>query len=389
MTTIDLDRVNAVIFDTGGAKGYAGVAGLGRTAADLYHRVVLRGVKTAVVGLGRGGDDADADEPDPGVLLAAARGLGAGPEATAVVAGSPRVAAVARRAGFAAVADGAAAVELHIAPRILSTIPDAVQSWDTVEALLRERRLAVFLDFDGTLSPIVDRPDEARLTRSGGPALERLSRLCPVAIVSGRDLADVRRKAGVEALWYAGSHGFEVADPDGETHAHPEADQAVADLAEARRQLNERLRDLPGAIVEDKHYALAAHYRMVDADRASEVVDAVADVGAHYPTLRMTSGRKVAELRPNIDWDKGKALFWLLDQIAPGDDEILPLYAGDDLTDEDALAAIAERGFGVVVVNYELGDRPTAAHVAAADPEEFCTFLDLVSGMLEEGGGSS
>ncbi len=99
----------------------------------------------------------------------------------------------------------------------------------------------------------------------------------------------------------------------------------------------------------------------------------------------MTGGRKVAELRPNIDWDKGKALHWLLEQIAPDGGEVLPLYAGDDLTDEDALTAIGERGFGVVVRNYELGDRPTAAHVGADDPEEFCVFLERVADLLEEG----
>jgi trehalose 6-phosphate phosphatase len=124
---------------------------------------------------------------------------------------------------------------------------------------------------------------------------------------------------------------------------------------------------------------------MVSEERAPEVVNAVAEVGAQYPVLRMTGGRKVAELRPNIDWDKGKALHWLLEQIAPDGGEVLPLYAGDDLTDEDALTAIGERGFGVVVRNYELGDRPTAAHVGADDPEEFCVFLERVADLLEEG----
>ncbi len=382
MTTIDLGRVRAVIFGSaGGADAAAGAAGesdadgagLARPAADLCRRLRLRDVPTAV-----------ADATDPAALLDAARRLGADPAGVAVVAGTPAAAEAARRAGFEPVAADATEVALETVLRALSTVPDALASWDTVAALLRGRRLAVFLDFDGTLSPIVDRPDDARLTPSGGPALERLAALCPVAIVSGRDLGDVRRKAGVETLWYAGSHGFELAGPDGQTHEHEQAGKAVAALAEARRQLSERLRELPGAIVEEKRFALAAHYRMVAEERACEVIDAVAEVGSQYDVLRMTGGRKVAELRPNIDWDKGKALHWLLEQIAPDGGEVLPLYAGDDLTDEDALTAIGEDGFGVVVRNYELGDRPTAAHVAADDPEEFCVFLERVADLLEE-----
>jgi trehalose-phosphatase len=264
-----------------------------------------------------------------------------------------------------------------------------MEAWDTVAALLGDRPLAVFLDFDGTLSPIVDQPDAAELTPAGGPALDRLAALCPVAIVSGRDLQDARRKVGVESLWYAGSHGFELCGPQGQSHEHEEAGKAVVALADAERQLKERLGDLPGAIVENKRFALAAHYRMVAEERAHEVTDAVDEIGAQYEELRVTGGRKVAELRPDLEWDKGKALHWLLERIAPGDDDVLPIYAGDDLTDEDALAAIGERGFGVVVVNYELGDRPTSAHVSAGSPEELCAFLERIADLLEARGSGS
>ncbi len=298
MTTIDLGEIRAVLFGTaggsagagGGRPGTAGesvaaaeagggeaeAAGLGRPAADLYHRLRLRGLQVAVVKLGGGGAaaaiGAEADEVaggvDPVVMLDAAHDLGADPAVTAVVAGSPAAAEAARRAGFATVVVDPADLELEPFPRTLSTVPDALASWDTVAAVLRGRRLAVFLDFDGTLSPIVDRPDDARMTPSGGPALDRLAALCPVAIVSGRDLGDVRRRAGVPSLWYAGSHGFEYVSPDGQAHEHEQAGQAVAALAEAARELSARLSDVPGAIVETKRFALAAHYRMVSEERA-------------------------------------------------------------------------------------------------------------------------
>lgn len=378
MTRIDLSEVRAVIVAADMDRGAADQA---RPVADLHRRLALRGAPVEVVRL-------EADASGAGVeaaLLEAARRLGEEPAATAVVAASTATAEAARGAGFTTVADGAADVDLQPAPRSLSAVPDALASWDTVAGLLQGRRLAVFLDFDGTLSPIVDRPDDARMTPSGGPALARLAALCPVAIVSGRDLGDVRARAGVPSLWYAGSHGFEYISPDGELHEHEQAGQAVAALAEAERQLSARLQDIPGVIIESKRFALAAHYRMVADERATEVIEAVAEVGARYPVLRMTGGRKVAELRPNIDWDKGKALHWLLEQIAPDDGEVLPVYGGDDLTDEDALTAIGERGVGVVVRNYELGDRTTAAHVGVDDPEEFCAFLERVADLLETG----
>ena len=101
---------------------------------------------------------------------------------------------------------------------------------------------------------------------------------------------------------------------------------------------------------------------------------AVHDVGRRNG-LRVTSGRKVAELRPDVDWDKGKTLQWIAEQIS-GDGPLLPIFIGDDLTDEDAFDAVLDNGIGIVVRHSEDGDRATAARYCLEDPRRVREFID-------------
>ena len=116
---------------------------------------------------------------------------------------------------------------------------------DEIRTLLSGRRVAVFLDYDGTLTPIVERPEDALLPAETRAAIERLAALAPVAIVSGRDLADVRRLIGIEGITYAGSHGFDVVLPDGS--AHQRGTEFLPALDAAERDLRARLASVPGA----------------------------------------------------------------------------------------------------------------------------------------------
>jgi trehalose-phosphatase len=352
--------------------------------ADLFP-VRVDGVVAAELGL--------PGKPDPAMLLEAVRRLGAGPDRCAVVEDAEAGVAAGRRGGFEFVIGvdrhgdpgrlrdrGADVVvadlsEVQVAPRRrLSQVPDLLASWDTLAGALRARQLAVFLDYDGTLSPIVDDPGAASLADGAGAVLSRLAQRYPVAIISGRDLSDLRDRVGVDGLWYAGSHGFELVGPAGEHYAHEPARAALPALEAAGRQLRDRLAGVPGARVEHKGYSLAAHYRRVDADRVDEVVGAARDIGGRYGQLRVTEGRRVVELRPDVAWDKGRALKLLLDRTT-GPGPVLPVYAGDDLTDEDALTAVASGGLGIVVRSDELGDRMTAAHAAVDGPRELVEAL--------------
>ena len=332
-------------------------------------------------------------KPDPAVLLETTRRLGAVPERSVVVedaeagveAGSGGGFALVigvdrtghgeelRRHGADVVVPDLVDVAVRTGDKPMSRLPNAVDSYGQLIGVVGGRRPFVCLDFDGTLSEIVSDPDAARLVDGAAKALENLAAHCPVAILSGRDLADVRDRIGIPGIWYAGSHGFELIGPDGSHHHNDAADAAVPILESAAAELNDALKHVPGAYVEHKRYAVAVHFRNVSPDRVAEVVATTHRHGQRHG-LRVTGGRKVVELRPDIDWDKGSALAWIRDLIHETG-RVLPIYVGDDLTDEDAFDAIRSNGIGVVVRHDEDGDRPTSAQFTLNNPDEVQEFL--------------
>ncbi len=268
--------------------------------------------------------------------------------------------------------------------RRMSELPNALESFGRLIDGAASRPLLVCLDYDGTLSEIVADPDTATLADGAAEALERLAAQCPIAILSGRDLADIRGRVGLPGIWYAGSHGFELIGPDGSHHQNDAGASSVPILAAAAAELRDDLEHIPGARVEHKRFAVAIHYRTVAPERVAEVVAAAHRHGQRRG-LRVTNGRKVVELRPNIDWDKGTALHWLCDRVYESGD-VLPIYIGDDLTDEDAFGAIRSNGVGIVVRHDEDGDRPTAAHFTLTDPAEVAEFLRRLADRLAHRG---
>lgn len=213
-------------------------------------------------------------------------------------------------------------------------------------AWARTGRLVLLLDFDGTLAPIVDEPDDAAMPTATRAALDSLRRLPGVtmAIVSGRAMADARRRAALEGVAYAGNHGMEIDGP-GIRRMHAEAVAARRPLAEVAERLRAELAAVDGVLVEDKELTLSVHYRRVAPARVEAVRAAVASAAAGVEGLRITEGKMVIEVRPSVDWHKGRAVDFLLTEFAtpPGTPVI---YLGDDTTDEDAFRALARRGDG-------------------------------------------
>jgi trehalose 6-phosphate phosphatase len=233
--------------------------------------------------------------------------------------------------------------------------------------------LAVFLDYDGTLTPIVDDPDEARLSDRMRASIEALAEVSLVAIVSGRDLADVREKVGISGMAYAGSHGFDIVHPDGTSEQV--ATEYLGALDDAQGALERRLTHIDGVRVERKRFAIAVHDRGVDdVDVRASIGEVVAQVASEHPELRSTGGKRIHELRPDIDWDKGRAIETLLDALDARDR--VPVYVGDDLTDEDGFRAVTALGGIAVVVRGEDDDRPTLADAALETTDEAGDFLD-------------
>ncbi len=240
----------------------------------------------------------------------------------------------------------------------------------------RGRRLCLLLDFDGTLSPIVDDPGAASIGAHTREVVRRLAARHTVAIVSGRDLADVRARVGLDGIFYAGSHGLDIAGP-GHAMAHPEAAAAIGAVDRAEAFLRDRIGGLPGAVVERKRFSVAAHYRMVAAASAELVREAaVSAAAASGSQLRAHHGKMVAELLPDIAWDKGRAADWLLATLGIDAARTLVLHLGDDETDENAFAALAGRGVGIRIgpaVSDSLAD------LRLADPQAVEQFLaDLI-----------
>lgn len=270
-------------------------------------------------------------------------------------------------------------------------LPDAVEHFERVTARIADRRPALFLDFDGTLSPIVERPEDARLAPGLEAVLRRLAAKVPVAVVSGRDRADVERKVGLEGIAYAGSHGHDTRTASGRRLPSVVDEGALEALAEAARQLERDLAGVPGARVERKQAALAVHWREVAAARVGEVEAAARRADDAHPDLRLRRGRRIFELVPAVDWDKGRAVDWLLDHLELDRDAVLPIYLGDDVTDEDAFARIAPEGLGILVGDLEEreGDRDTAATLRLADPAAVGTFLERLDGWLERQGATA
>ena len=259
------------------------------------------------------------------------------------------------------------------------TPPSALADFAALARQLAGKTPAVFLDYDGTLTPIVSRPDLARLAAVTRGAVAALAERCPVAIVSGRDLADVRALVGLPGLIYAGSHGFDIAGPHGESLVLQQGTEFLPTLSAAADMLAERLSALPGVLIEYKRFAITVHYRLASVggqDEASAAVEAVAaETG-----LRVTGGKMIRELRPPIPWDKGRAVLWLLERLGLTGPEVVPLYLGDDETDEDAFRALAGRGLGVCV---DPEPRPTAAAFRLDGPAEVRPFLERLAALAE------
>ncbi len=255
---------------------------------------------------------------------------------------------------------------------------DALTSFDEITARLAGKRASVFLDYDGTLTPIVARPDLAVLSDRMRTVVGNLAARCSVAVVSGRDLADVRKLVGLDNLVYAGSHGFDIAGPNNLRIEHEQGEAFAAAVSRVAGRLQPELADIKGALVEPKRFAVAVHYRQVADDQVAKVEAIVDRVLAGEADLRKAGGKMVFELRPRFDWDKGKAVLWLLRALGQTGDDVLPFYLGDDLTDEDAFRALAASGVTVLVGQAER----TAARYVLDDTDQVGLFLTNLTQVL-------
>ena len=267
----------------------------------------------------------------------------------------------------------------------INELPDAREVLERVKLeLILGKNPFVALDYDGTLTPIVDRPELAALSKKTKKTLQRLKKVATIAIISGRDLKDVKNLVGIEGLTYAGSHGFDIESPIELKKAFREGEAFLSDLDKVESILRAKIQNIEGALIERKKYSIAVHFRLVNPERVTEIEKAVDRVISSFPSLKKGYGKKVFEIRPAIDWDKGKALEWLIDALGFPKYATLPFYIGDDVTDEDGFRALIEWGIGIVVAKGKLQER-SAASFSLPDTDSVQQYLENLADLFSKG----
>ena len=246
--------------------------------------------------------------------------------------------------------------------------------------ILENKAVSLFLDYDGTLTPIAKTPDKAVIPQKTKAILKHLSknRHCSVAIISGRALKDVKNKVGLKDIVYAGNHGLEIEGP-GIRFKIPVSLRYKTALKRIKVILKKRLSKIKGIIVEDKGLTLSVHYRLMDKKderRLKAIFHEALNFYIAGNKVKIKSGKKVLEIRPPLEWDKGEIVLWLIARrknFLHKKNSIF-IYIGDDITDEDAFMALKDVGMTVFVGN----SRNSSAKYYLRDTGEVNKFLGQI-----------
>ena len=259
-------------------------------------------------------------------------------------------------------------------------LPSALEKKKEIIERLQEGRAAIFLDYDGTLTPVVDDSSTALLPEKTRRLIRKLSEHWTVVIMTGRAVDNARNLVGLENLIYVGSHGFGMVGPEDSFHEEPgEPFRPVLDKAE--KELREVISNLDGVRVERNPFSITIQYRQAGEGILPELEPRVDEVAGHYSEIIKTTGKKIFELRPKADWNKGKALLYLLEKLHLDESRAVPLYIGDDSTDEEVFEAVADQGIGSLVSD---GEQPTAASYVVRNPDEVVIFLEELVRLAEK-----
>jgi len=255
--------------------------------------------------------------------------------------------------------------------------------WEKIEKILKDKFIYLFLDYDGTLAPIALTPGMAAMPEKTKNILRRLSKMSnyKIAIISGRALKDVSRRVGLKNIVYVGNHGFEIKGPK-ISFKSPAPLLYKKRIKEMKVKLEKGLSSIDGVLIENKGFSLSLHYRLADKEDVPAIKARFYDAIFPYESTnnaQVKSGKMVLEVRPPISWDKGKALLWLLAryklEIRVKKREVLPVYIGDDKTDEDAFRSLKGKGVTIFVGR----PKKTRARFYLKDPKEVTRFLETMS----------
>lgn len=227
--------------------------------------------------------------------------------------------------------------------------------WDRLKDELRNKSLSLFLDYDGTLTPIVKIPVKAVIPKETKEIVRRLSKdyNCKLAIISGRSLKDIKNIVGIKDIVYAGNHGLEMEGPKikFECHVPPRLKSIIRRIKD---ELTRNLLRINGVLIEDKGLTISVHYRLVNKKEIPWVKNKFSEVIQPYikqDRIKINRGKKVYEIKPPVMWNKGKVVLRILKRqgFIKGMNKVFPIYIGDDITDEDAFKVIKNKGLTIRV----------------------------------------
>ncbi|MBI4430760.1 MAG: trehalose-phosphatase [Candidatus Omnitrophica bacterium] len=252
-------------------------------------------------------------------------------------------------------------------------------AWEKIAPHLRARYVMLFLDYDGTLTPIVERPEMAKLAPDVRNILRELVRQegIKIVVISGRSLSNLEKLVRIPGLIYVGNHGFELHGSKIH-HVHPAAEKSKQLLHKIAGRLKKDYGALLGIIVENKTLTISIHYRRLDPGKVDFAkLLLFKEIGQYLSRSQVVlrEGKKVWEVRPAIEWDKGKTVLWFLARVlSSAQRSVRPVYIGDDLTDEDAFRVLKRRGLGIKVTNDPNEATEAAYHLNS--PAEVFEFLE-------------
>ena len=258
--------------------------------------------------------------------------------------------------------------------------------------IVGKKSLFIGLDYDGTLTPIVQHPDQAQLARGTKSLLADLCDLpdALVCIISGRSCQDVRRRVGVSRIIYAGNHGMEIKGK-GLSFSVRDSKKIAKEVSGICRNLNQSLKGIAGVWVENKGLTASVHYRLAESEEAREAKSIVYPMIKDYLGLRLAKGKKVWEIKPDIDWNKGKAMSYVLSACLEkswrSKSKSIVVYIGDDQTDEDVFSLLRQDGITALV-----SKRPrqsSSAQFFLTHPQEVISFLEWLGNSWENKGAES
>lgn len=259
--------------------------------------------------------------------------------------------------------------------------------WDELREDFIDRHIYLFIDYDGTLTPIVEHPDKAVISEDMRHILRDLKTLpgCSVGIISGRSLKDIKRMVGLEGIIYVGNHGLEIEGPKIKFESQISS-RLLSIIRNLKEELTYKLSKIKGIFVEDKNVTLSIHYRLATRSGyllAKKIIEEVIQPFLARNKIKVSYGKKVIEIKPPVAWNKGRAVAWLLarQSFILGDHPIMPVYLGDDVTDEDAFAAIkkylpAGRQEGLTI--YIGKPKDSQAKYYLRDTQEVSDFLKKI-----------